>query len=317
VNLFRTSENHYNLQHSFYSNGKLLLSGEYLVLNGASAIALPLKLGQDLQITSSHTELKPSIHWKSFENTMLWFEMRASLDDFSVIESSNEEIAEQLKNILVEARKLNEDFLTDQKSYEVKTQLNFDRNFGFGTSSTLIANIAEWAQVGPYSLLEKTFGGSGYDIACAKSNGPILFKLQDSNPIVKPVSFDPAFKDHLYFIYLGKKQNSAKAVQDFKKLEQNTLEIMAISELSKAILEATSLSEFQTFLLEHEFIISKVLGRDIVKEQFPGYEGVLKSLGAWGGDFILAATHWDEKKLHDYFQKQGLSVIFKYQDLVK
>jgi len=31
---------------SFYSNGKLLITGEYLVLDGAKALALPTKYGQ-------------------------------------------------------------------------------------------------------------------------------------------------------------------------------------------------------------------------------------------------------------------------------
>ena len=36
---------------SFRSNGKLLLSGEYLVLFGAEALAIPLRYGQTLDIT--------------------------------------------------------------------------------------------------------------------------------------------------------------------------------------------------------------------------------------------------------------------------
>ena len=32
----------------FYSNGKLLLSGEYLILDGATGIALPTTFGQEM-----------------------------------------------------------------------------------------------------------------------------------------------------------------------------------------------------------------------------------------------------------------------------
>ncbi len=35
---------------TFRSNGKLLLTAEYLVLDGARAIALPTKLGQSLTV---------------------------------------------------------------------------------------------------------------------------------------------------------------------------------------------------------------------------------------------------------------------------
>ena len=31
---------------TFYSNGKLLITGEYVVLDGAKALALPTKFGQ-------------------------------------------------------------------------------------------------------------------------------------------------------------------------------------------------------------------------------------------------------------------------------
>ncbi len=51
------------MRQTFYSNGKLLLTGEYLVLDGAKALALPTKMGQNLQVV---THDKPTISWKSF-----------------------------------------------------------------------------------------------------------------------------------------------------------------------------------------------------------------------------------------------------------
>jgi mevalonate kinase len=36
------------MKETFYSNGKLLITGEYLVLDGATAFALPTKIGQNL-----------------------------------------------------------------------------------------------------------------------------------------------------------------------------------------------------------------------------------------------------------------------------
>ena len=56
----------------FKSNGKILLCSEYLVLEGAKAIALPSKLTQDLQVTKCQNKI---IEWQSFdENNDLWFE---------------------------------------------------------------------------------------------------------------------------------------------------------------------------------------------------------------------------------------------------
>ena len=35
---------------TFYSNGKLLLTGEYLVIDGAKALAIPTQKGQSLSV---------------------------------------------------------------------------------------------------------------------------------------------------------------------------------------------------------------------------------------------------------------------------
>ena len=49
---------------TFYSHGKLLLSGEYVVLDGALSLAIPTKYGQSL-ILESIEESK--FLWKSFD----------------------------------------------------------------------------------------------------------------------------------------------------------------------------------------------------------------------------------------------------------
>ena len=57
---------------NFYSNGKLLLTGEYLVLDGAKALAIPTKFGQDLLVEPIQ---EPELIWASFTNTGdCWFE---------------------------------------------------------------------------------------------------------------------------------------------------------------------------------------------------------------------------------------------------
>ena len=40
----------------FYSNGKLLLSGEYLILDGATGLALPTKTGQEMLVSTFNSE---------------------------------------------------------------------------------------------------------------------------------------------------------------------------------------------------------------------------------------------------------------------
>ena len=50
---------------TFYSHGKLLLTGEYAVLDGALALALPTQYGQSLSIRPS---TEGSLLWKSLDD---------------------------------------------------------------------------------------------------------------------------------------------------------------------------------------------------------------------------------------------------------
>jgi mevalonate kinase len=44
----------------FYSNGKFLITGEYLILDGAKSLAVPTKFGQELKIDSNDSKF---IEW--------------------------------------------------------------------------------------------------------------------------------------------------------------------------------------------------------------------------------------------------------------
>ena len=207
------------------------------------------------------------------------------------------------------------------------THLDFDPNWGLGSSSTLIANLARWANVNPYELLKMTFGGSGYDIACATVERPIYYQVKTEvpepvegpTPTVEPINFTPHFANHLFFVYQGQKQSSSKEIKAFlSKANPVDLQkdIEAVSEISRAVPKCQSLDEFAMLMQCHERIISRCIGQEPVQKHFPDFEGVLKSLGAWGGDFILAATKWDENQVKAYFKEKGLEVVFGYKELV-
>ena len=97
-------------------------------------------------------------------------------------------------------------------SVHVETKLGFPKEWGLGSSSSLIYNLSQWAYVSPFELLFKTSIGSGYDVACAQSDGPILYKNDSEGPIYSPVVFNPSFKNNIYFVYLGKKQDTSKEI---------------------------------------------------------------------------------------------------------
>lgn len=305
----------------FYSNGKLLLTGEYLVLDGAKSLAVPTKFGQDLVV---ETIQENELIWASFDHlNQCWFEATFELSKLrlksasfnSDKEGSSEMIAETLQSVLFEARKLNPDFLSSNQGFLVKTHLTFPRNWGLGTSSTFINNVASWAKVDAYQLLWNAFSGSGYDIACAQKNKPIFYQLENKNPIVKEVKFNPNFKDQLFFVHLNQKQNSREGIQRFKeKKGKIDSELQRISEISELLVKATNIQEFENLLVEHENIISKIVELPKVQDQlFSDYSGVVKSLGAWGGDFVLATGN---EETPNYFKSKGFETVISYSEMV-
>lgn len=306
---------------TFYSNGKLLLTGEYVVLDGATSLAVPTKFGQDLIIEPIQ---EPQLIWGSFTNTgECWFEASFDLPKLRLTsatfnsnkEGSAEFIAETLRDILLEAKRLNPKFLDSNNGFIVKTNLTFPQNWGLGSSSTLINNIASWANINPFTLLWNAFSGSGYDIACASHNSPILYQLKESQPIISEVEFNPDFTDELFFVYLNQKQNSREGIAQYKqhKEEAKTL-ITEIDSLTQTFLNTNSSNDLEKVIIEHEQIISSIIKQTPVKKRlFSDYFGEIKSLGAWGGDFILATGNEDSK---NYFNKKGFNTILPYKEMI-
>lgn len=299
----------------FYSNGKLLITGEYLVLDGALALAVPTKLGQTMTVEELD-ELE--IIWKSLdEQDTIWFEDVFLMKDLkSERQNHPNEISQRLIQVLDVVKQLNPQFLETSKGYKITTKLNFPRNWGLGTSSTLINNIAKWANIDAYMLLDKTFGGSGYDIACAQHDSAITYQRKKNNSIVNEVNFNPSFKEHLYFLYLNKKQNSREGIARYKTNETDlSKEILNVNEITLKMIHCTTLKEFQELMNTHETIISKIIQQTPIKKQlFPDFNGSIKSLGAWGGDFVMVASEEDPSS---YFQSKGFETLLSYKGLIK
>ena len=301
------------MEREFYSNGKLLITGEYAVLDGAKAWAIPTKYGQSLTVIETESR---KIEWTSLDKKeKVWFETIYDLKSMTEISSSNSEISITLLEILIEAQKLNPSFLADGLGYAIETKLTFPRDWGLGTSSTLINNIAQWANINPYELLKNTFGGSGYDIACAQHNAPILYHLVKGKPRVEEVNFNPDFKDQLFFVYLNKKQNSRDAIKKYYGEDIDRKELSkTISQITYRMITSTAIDDFELLMTWHENVISDALKTPTIKTKlFSDYPRAIKSLGAWGGDFILVAG--DESSMA-YFKQKGYSTIIPYSEMI-
>ena len=302
------------LNKTFYSNGKLLITAEYLVLDGAKALALPTKFGQSLTVEGGSDQ---QIVWKSYDaDKMIWFEDIISFSEiqnftFSKIKSERN----TLIKILHESYLKNPRLIDHAEGYFVTTNLTFPKFWGLGTSSTLINNIAQWFEIDAFKLLKISFGGSGYDIACAQNNTPILYQLENGSPKVEKVIFEPQCAENLYFVYLNQKQNSKNAIVSYyKKNKDNTIEIQEISAITNAILQKNDFECLSQKLQLHENIMSNFLEILTIKNDlFSDFNGVIKSLGAWGGDFVMVISKENPTK---YFKEKGFETILKYNEMI-
>ncbi|WP_375236351.1 GYDIA family GHMP kinase [Winogradskyella sp.] len=299
----------------FKSNGKLLLTAEYLVLDGAKALALPTSFGQQLLIENNNSDY---INWKSFdESNNIWFNDKFLIENIlSNNYTSSNKISQKLIEILRSVNSLTPNFLKQSNGFNIKTTQDFNRNWGLGTSSTLINNVADWANVNAYKLLELTFGGSGYDIACAQNDNAISYQLTGKNSSVITVDFNPSFKNHIYFVYLNQKQNSRDGIAAYRNYKGDLkASISKINHISDKMILCDNQKEFEALIVLHEDIISKIINLKPVKEVlFSDFNGAIKSLGAWGGDFVMVTSKTNPVA---YFEAKGFNTIIPYNKMIK
>ena len=301
-----------SIQSKYRANGKLLLTGEYLVLHGAKAIAVPLNIGQHLSVSEeNHSDLA---HWQALHDGKVWFSCELDSKDFSVLKTSHPEKAKVLSRIFKTIKSLNPEF-TLRAGTKFETTLKANPEWGFGSSSTLISLLSQWAGVDPFKMNELVFRGSGFDIACATADGPIFYVR--NKPSV-PIGLNYPFADQLFLVYSGQKKKTAKEVSSFLK-EKTVSEqlIVEMSVLSDEFAICREQHEFNRLIRKHEGIIGLLIGQLPVKEQyFADFDGEIKSLGAWGGDFYLVSTEQPFDAVKKYFETKGLSTMFRWDDLI-
>ena len=90
----------------FHSHGKFLLTGEYLVLKSALALALPLKLGQSLEVEELDSSSN-SLLWEAFQPEGEWFSVTLNPETLEIIDCDDQPKAEKLAQILKAVKQLN------------------------------------------------------------------------------------------------------------------------------------------------------------------------------------------------------------------
>ena len=295
-----------------FSPGKLMLTSEYVAVDGALVLAIPTKLGQELFYTENE-DRKSLIFWEAYHQNRLWLKATIDYKNWKILETNDSKAAEFILKTLRNVQNLSDTKLKSDTSYHIKTNLQFPSDFGLGSSSTLMNNLAEWANIDPFILNEISLGGSGYDVAVAKEKSAVLYSRFPER-IYEAIDFQPNFKDELIFIHLNQKQDTREGISHYKSKPTSTELINDYSKLTKKIVNSQNLEEFSELMTIHEQKLSDFLETPTVKEKyFQDCPSFVKSLGAWGGDFVLASKFGDYQ---DYFKQRGFSKIFSWKDLI-
>lgn len=285
------------------------------MLHSATALAFPSKRGQHIHIVPDPGS--GLLKWISTENGDTWFTAEFSLPEIKLVNYSDASLGNRLLSLLHIIRRLSPDFLQKEDGLQLTTSLDFPRDWGLGTSSSLIQLMASWTGIYPYELLDASFGGSGYDIACADRFNPILYRRQNEEIQITEQNFHPPFLDKLYLGFSGVKQDSGLEVKKF--LQKGAVDkglIDRISEISKMVSKTQSLMEFSELLVMHEEIVGHLLGIPPVAARFKGFPGIIKSLGAWGGDFLLFSWEGSKEALERCLKGYGVGPVFRFQDVL-
>ena len=214
--------------------------------------------------------------------------------------------------MLQNVQKLSTEKFHSDSTYKITTNLQFPANYGLGSSSTLMNNLAEWSHIDAFLLNELSLGGSGYDIAVAQEKSAILY--QNNPRKIERVEFNPSFTDDLIFIHLNQKQDSREGIRAFQS-QKKSLDLRTdFSEITQKVLQCETLEEFSNLMMLHESKLSEFLGMKTAKEKhFQDCPSFIKSLGAWGGDFVLASKFGDYK---NYFFERNFRNIIEWKKLI-
>lgn len=297
----------------YFSHGKLLITSEYMVLDGALSLALPTQLGQEMSVQQLNDK-KNIIIWNGFHQGKEWLSVEFNYKTKQIIKTNLPQNAEFILKTFEEIIKQNDTKFQNDESYHFKTNLEFPSNFGLGSSSTLINNLAQWAEIDAFSLNENILGGSGYDIAVAMHHSPISYQIKENKRVIEKVEFSPSFKDEILFIHLNKKQDSREGIKLFQKKKPIKEIIDSFSEITHQVLKSNSIDEFSSLMELHEKKISELLEIPTAKELYFSDSPVfIKSLGTWGGDFIMTRKF---ENYEIYFKRKGFNQIFTCNELI-
>jgi mevalonate kinase len=292
-----------------FSRGKLILMGEYAVMDGATALCIPLQTGQQLLYDETGDKM---IHWSWTYNEKLI--ARFSLDALSLRSTGYEDKGDAgwATRLIQQIRIQNRNFLSGGAILEFKN--HFPVEWGLGSSSATISSLCRLAEADPYRVNQRLTGGSGADIAAAVAD-KWFFYQRFPEPRTDEIETDFQHKEHVFFIYSGKKQATARHIASISRKLPD--EILEKAEEYARIFASGTLEEVMLAVQEHEKMLADQLGLPSRAGSFKDFDGKIKSLGAWGGDFFMAITPHDPDYVREYFKKRGFEIVLQWEEMTE
>jgi len=306
---------------TYFAPGKILLAGEYTVLLGLEALAVPVKQGQWLEFFAFSTpENQPRIlYFKAIDSEGLtWIENRYDLEKQVWLEPTTPEL-EPFSKVLT---KVPDEFWEENRSYRLETRLEFGRETGLGSSSTFIALMAECFRLDPQKLQEEIFKGSGYDVAIACLGKPITFWRNEQGAHYRSWNIQPKLTEDWRVVFLGEKVDSRKSASAILETLANMLSEPFYKQQFERVLnivrDADNTQSIEAALEMYQLLLAQLLDMNTPYKEFnltPVKQGLCKWLGAWGGDMILVNNTLFEKELDFFsdFESVRWNELVKYE----
>ncbi len=87
--------------------------------------------------------------------------------------------------------------------------------------------------------------------------------------------------------------------------------------MTESLINCTNTIDALKIVKEHEDAMSKILKTESINSSlFTNFNGKCKSLGAWGGDFIMAISNEGGKYVQNYFKNKGYKTIFNFDEMI-
>lgn len=271
-----------------------MLAGEYAVLSGVEALALPVRAGQWQHVWEMPAKGVSKLVWQSKDvDGNVWFECRVDTDIMHISETNNQVYADTLLRLLMHIKDQKAELFL-HKNIRIETECEFDRSFGLGSSSTLVCNLAKWSGVDAQELQQRVFGGSGYDVAVGNLGRPLVYWLENNESNWSSWQLPADFTQNWYLAFPGEKQNSRESLSSVKtQLEKMSSDIALLQQMNaciQAIKTPRSLPMLEAMLEMWQALLSQRLDLPRPYETLgvsPVKGGLCKYLGAWGGDVLL------------------------------